>query len=266
MRLIINADDYGWDKDANLGIISLVRGGGLSSVSIMANLADDDALKNIAVHTQTISTGIHVTLNEGKPITDPRQVRSLLDEEGCFLNSSQLWSKVLSRKIKEYHVTLEIRNQMRRLRDFGIDISHADSHQHLHQYPFLGKMILQTLRNEGIKRVRRCRPENATDFRRVVLADFHLLSQNHLRPFKTPDVLVTSFAHKRDATLSIFQDSIQSLLKRKYNCAECMCHPALDNRGDSYLNRKAEYSFLMFAPWQEILEEEGVELINYKQL
>ncbi len=266
MKIIINADDYGWDEDANQGILTLVRAGALSSLSIMANMADDYALKNMAIHTNTVSTGIHVTLNEGKPVSNPIQIRSLLDKNGCFFSSSELLRKFSCGYVKPYHIELEIRNQIGRLRDFGIDISHADSHQHLHQYPFLGKIILSVLQKEGIKKVRRCLPETTNDFRRKVLNGFHFLSKNNLKPFKSPELLVTSFAHQTDANLTIFESSIQELQKRKISVAEFMCHPALSNREDSYLNRKAEFDFLFYAPWQDILDAEGIEWVNYKNL
>lgn len=264
MKIIINADDYGLDEEANQGILTLVRAGVLSSLSIMANMADDYALKNIAIHTNTVSTGIHVTLNEGKPVSNPVQIRSLLDENGYFFSSSELLRKFSCGLVKPYHIELEIRNQMGRLRDFGIDISHADSHQHLHQYPFLGKIILAVLQKEGIKKVRRCLPETTTDFRRKVLNGFHFLSKNNLKPFKSPELLVTSFALQKDANLAIFESSMQDLKARKISVAEFMCHPALSNREDSYLNRKAEFDFLFYAPWQEALKAQGIDWVNYR--
>jgi len=266
MKLIINADDYGWDSDATQAILSLIRANKLLSTTIMANLASDDDLQAIVSFTQTVSTGIHVTLNEGKPVSQTSTIPSLVNQKGFFYSSSQLWSNYLKGRIQKEHIERELNAQLNKLKDFGIIVSHADSHQHLHQYPFLGKVILEVLSKAGINNVRRSLPEVSTDFRRLVLTGFHFLSQNNLSQFSCPDVLVTSFAHQKQANLELFQEQILALNKRGVQCAEFMCHPGLSNRPDSYLNRKGEYNFLLDADWIKVLENEKVELINYERL
>jgi len=264
MKLIINADDYGWDEDATQGILTLVRAGALSSVSIMANMADDYALKNIALHTNTISTGIHITLNEGMPVSNPVNVASLVDESGYFYKSSKLWERVISGKVKVSHIHKEVEAQIEKLRDFGIDISHSDSHQHIHQYPFLSKSILDAIASLGVKNVRRCKPESVSDFRRKILMGFYFLSKGNLKTFKTPDILGTNFAHQKEANMFVFEDFVKKSLYKDYTCIELMCHPALSNRPDSYLNRESEFAFLLYSPWQQFLEDEDVEWVNYR--
>lgn len=266
MKLIINADDYGWDEDSTQGILTLVRAGALSSVSIMANMADDYALKNIALHTNTVSTGIHITLNEGKPLSNPAEVTTLVDENGSFYNSSKLWKRAISGKVKYSHIQKELEAQLGKLRDFGIAISHADSHQHIHQYPFLSKSILDTIASLGVKNVRRCKPESVNDFRRKILLGFHFLSKGNLKSFKSPDVLGTNFAHQKEANMFLFEDFVEKSLNKDYDCVELMCHPALSNRPDSYLNRESEFAFLLYSPWKQFLEEAEVEWVNYRSL
>ena len=90
--LIINADDFGYCKERNRGIIQLLEEGAVSSASILANAAESEeatcfARQFIYVHDDDsqLSFGLHLNLTEGHPIAKGENVSSLLDERGCFL-------------------------------------------------------------------------------------------------------------------------------------------------------------------------------------
>jgi len=82
-KLIVNADDYGLDQAACDAIIELSKSSLISSTSIMANLATDEQLEKIALQ-KNISTGWHINIVEGKPLSHPEEIPSLLDEKEEF--------------------------------------------------------------------------------------------------------------------------------------------------------------------------------------
>jgi predicted glycoside hydrolase/deacetylase ChbG (UPF0249 family) len=98
-KLIINADDYGLDEDANQAIIILAKENAITSTSVMANLVTDKAIS--ILKQLSVSTGLHLNLIEGKPISDPNKVRSLIDEDDNFLSWDKLLFHFILRKIKK---------------------------------------------------------------------------------------------------------------------------------------------------------------------
>ncbi|RZK19263.1 MAG: ChbG/HpnK family deacetylase, partial [Hymenobacter sp.] len=111
---------------------------------MMANFASDAELRALArLASPTLSVGLHLTLNAGQPLSAASQVPSLVDADGQFYTSSQLWQRFLRGQVKRAEMQLEVAAQLRRLAAAGRAPTHADSHQHLHQYPLLGPALLR---------------------------------------------------------------------------------------------------------------------------
>ncbi len=143
-KLIINADDTGYDVDARAAIKELLPKQKISSTTIMVNHVRDKGLKTLN-NINGISTGIHVNLNSGRPLCHRKEVASLINSRRKFYESSKLLPRFVLRKIKISEIEKEITAQIVKLRKLGIKISHADNHQHIHQFPILGKVILDIL-------------------------------------------------------------------------------------------------------------------------
>jgi predicted glycoside hydrolase/deacetylase ChbG (UPF0249 family) len=71
IRLIVNADDFGFTRDVNAGIIEAHRKGILTAATLMANgAAFDDAVK-LARSWPTLDVGCHLVLVQGQSVADP---------------------------------------------------------------------------------------------------------------------------------------------------------------------------------------------------
>jgi len=262
--LIINCDDFGWDKFANEGILNLAREQKISSFSIMANLVKSDDLSDVS-DLKNISRGLHLNLTVGKPITPISEVRSLVDENEVFLSQKALIKNAFLRKIKPNELEKEILAQLNFLKENNIEVSHLDSHKHIHQYPFIGPMILKTLAKNRIEKIRNCRLTNLSHYKMKIVKAFTLSTNSHLKHFTTPQCLIPDFSVLGKADLEIFKNGISKAF-RKYNIVEFMTHPATQNRVDSYLNRVDEYNFWLKEDWKQILDENNIKVINYNQL
>ena len=152
-RLIVNADDYGLDQAACDAILDLSEKKLISSTSIMSNMATDEQINSIS-RQKNISTGWHINIVEGRSVSDPEKVSSLLNDKGEFLGSKALLLKFLSGIVKKAHIRTEIMAQYDKLMKAGINISHADAHQHTHQLAFIGPIILREIKELGIEKVR----------------------------------------------------------------------------------------------------------------
>ena len=261
-KLIINCDDYGWDAPATQAILELGAAGQVSSTTVMANFASDAELRELArLASPTLSVGLHLTLNAGQPLSAASQVPSLVDAEGQFYKSSQLWQRFLRGQVQRAELKLEIAAQLHRLAAAGLDLTHADSHQHLHQYPLLGPALLQILYELGLRRVRRLTAVGRHDGRGLVLRAFAQSSRAALRPFRTPGALVSTFSTEA-ASANGFRRGVAAAFQQT-EVVEFMSHPGLSERAGSPLMRVPEYEFWHGGEARELLRELGGEVVSY---
>lgn len=263
-RLIINADDFGWDADANNGILHLLETRKLLSTTIMSNMVQDDPLQTLAL-LKGISTGIHINLVTGQALSDEAIKGGLADKNGRFHGSLKLWLKFLTGKISRASLEAEITAQIERLRASGISVSHADSHQHTHQFPFLGKYIIKALNKNGIQKIRNARPIGRKNLRMIILYTFCLFTTHHLRGKKTTKGLISFFSTNNGFSTIRFEKELIKAFRKK-NTLECMTHPGLKNKAESHLKRRQEFDFWAQKSWQDLIKKHNIHLINYQQL
>ena len=111
--LIVNADDYGLDEDINRGIILAYSKGIVTSTTILANgeafFPGVHALKE----NPGLGVGIHLTLVNGKSISPPNEIPSLIKGDGEFFRSYQEFLlRFLTGKIKLKEIRHEWENQI----------------------------------------------------------------------------------------------------------------------------------------------------------
>lgn len=263
-NLILNADDFGWDNDATNAIIELIECGKIQNTTVLANHVHSYDLIRLKKYDTNISIGLHACINEGKSLNS---IPSSLTDERCnFYSSKDLFVKSLRKKIKYADVLHEIKLQYNFLREHNITVTHADSHQHIHQYPVLSSMITQALSETGITKIRNCMPASIYDVRRVIVSAFCFLTQKNLLKFKHPDILITDFTNVSVSFKKRIPEILKTIAASNYQTIEWMCHPGMKDKSGSYLQRKAEYDFLKNADWQELLKEHSIKLSQYKDL
>ncbi|MEJ7658692.1 MAG: ChbG/HpnK family deacetylase [Hymenobacter sp.] len=88
---------------------------------MMANFASDADLRALQkLASPTLSVGLHLTLNAGQPLSAATAVPSLVDKNGQFYPSSQLWQRYLRGQVRRAELTTEIAAQLRRLAAAGL--------------------------------------------------------------------------------------------------------------------------------------------------
>jgi chitin disaccharide deacetylase len=154
-RLIVNADDFGWDNDTFDATIELIERGWITSATIMTGCpATGKALNYAKRKGESVSFGLHFNIVDGhQPLNSVPS--SLVGANGQFRNSHHQRIAALAGFIKTIDVAKELRAQLSILRQAGVPISHVDSHGHLHKYPVIGGAMVPVLREFGIKKMRR---------------------------------------------------------------------------------------------------------------
>jgi len=99
-KILVRADDLGYSEAFNYGLARAVKSGIVRSVGVMPNMEWAEHGVNLIRDTDVIFT-VHANICQGRPITDPSLVPSLVDENGIFKDKS------LYREAREDFVVLE---------------------------------------------------------------------------------------------------------------------------------------------------------------
>lgn len=85
-KILLRADDLGYSEAVNYGIEKAVKTGFVRSVGIMTNMTA--AVHGVALlKDENIAFGQHTNFCVGYPLTDPKKIPSLVDENGQFKKS-----------------------------------------------------------------------------------------------------------------------------------------------------------------------------------
>lgn len=154
--LIVNADDFGLHQDINRGIIKGFQEGFITSTSLMCSAPCFEQAVALAKENLQLGIGLHLTLVGGvKPLLPLTQVATLIDEQGVFPADYLLFiKKFISGKINKAEIRAELSAQIERGLAAGLNITHIDSHQHLHVLPGLIDIVIELCQKYQIPRLR----------------------------------------------------------------------------------------------------------------
>lgn len=89
VKVIINADDFGMSEAFNYGVIKGYKDGVVSSTTLMVNMEAAEHAVTLAKNFPDLFIGQHTNFVLGRPCSDPKDIPSLVDENGCFFRSSE---------------------------------------------------------------------------------------------------------------------------------------------------------------------------------
>ncbi len=111
-KLLVRADDLGYSEAVNYGIAKSVKCGIVKSVGIMTNMVAVQHGWDL-VKDCNISFGQHTNICVGKPITDPKLIPSITNENGEFKTSKEYRNAEKDFVVFD-EVMLEIEAQLKR--------------------------------------------------------------------------------------------------------------------------------------------------------
>ncbi len=260
--LIVNADDFGFTRDVNAGIVAAHQHGILTATTLMANGdAFDDAVA-LAHDVPTLDIGVHLVFVQGRSVLHP--TRELPPTLGDLIKT--VWHG-------ELEIYEEAAAQIRKILAAGIRPSHLDTHKHTHLLPPILKAVARVAREFNIPWVRRpfdfaldsqvaLKKRAVTLGMRMVIPNFNkqlagLRSTDHFAGFQITGTLHTG--------------SLRETLKRlPEGRTELMCHPGTLGAelriAQTRLkeSRAIELAALTAPETKALVRELGIQLTNYR--
>ncbi len=269
-RLIIHADDFGETAEITSGIEDGIDAGVVTSTTVLANMPGTvDALPKAAQRGRTTSFGVHLNLCEGPSLT---QAPSLTGADGRFLPKRTQAVRAILGRMNLGELEAELRAQISLVRDAGVQISHLDSHKHLHQLPGVAGVVARLAREFGVERIR-CTLEEGVMVagmgpvrtlqrlarRRLASSASRTFSAAGLRhPGRTFDVRQLMATHGSEARTG--------LLAGLTELTEMVCHPGTeqaDLEKPGSCHRHEELEFLRSTEFRRLLDSTGIRLVTY---
>jgi chitin disaccharide deacetylase len=239
-RLIVNADDLGYDPAVNEGIVLAMRSGVVTSSTLMVNLPHSAHGAELA---RGLPIGLHLNLSRGAPLSG-RFPRSLL-RDGAF-------EEGLVSSLPPGVVADEAAAQLARAEQLlGARPTHVDVHRHLHRVEGV---------RDGLSRLAAARglPVRALDERMR-----EALRRNGVR---TTDHFVGEAGGEAYWTEQRFAETVGDLDE---GLTELMCHPGYpprETRTSYALQRAVELATLTSSAARTALAEAGVALVSFAAL
>ena len=233
--LITNADDFGFTRDVNEGIVHAHQHGILTATTLMATGAAFDHAVGLARDNPELDIGVHLVLvgSEGYPAT-----------------VTQLLLSLGGMRIYE-----EFAGQVRRILETGIRPTHLDTHKHTHLLPPVLDAVARIAEEFRIPWVRR----PLGRLFHGVLARRGCRTTDHFAGFR--------MTGRYDAV------ALAKLIRRlPEGSTEFMCHPGFCTdelrRARTRLkeSRKQELDALTSRQVRTALEEANVTLGTYRQM
>jgi chitin disaccharide deacetylase len=284
-RLIINADDFGFTPGVNRAIVEAHRSGVVTSSTLMANGAAFAAATELAKSAPKLSIGCHVVLIDGEPVLGSDQLPSLTQSLRFRDGLKAFAARALTGRMNADEIAAEAAAQIRKLQSAGIQVSHVDTHKHAHVFPQILRPLLRAAADCGVRAVRN--PFGP----RMPLRSSQLLARPNLWTRYAEVQVLRRFAGKfreavaregfstPDGTLGIevtgiLDETLFHAIARSIpdGTWEFVCHPGYNDADlraaktrlrDS---RETELRVLTLPAAREMLSQQGIQLISYREL
>ena len=276
-QLLVNADDFGRHVLIDQAVKRCVEEGCLRSATLMpGGKAFDDAVEVARCHPE-LGVGIHLTLVNGFPVCEAKDIPSLVTKEGVFLdNHVEFVKHFLKGQIAMEDVQRELMAQAAKMERAGLPLTHVDSHQHMHMLPGVIDISLDVAASLHLDAVRISRTPLFTAFAGMgqLIGRLGLFTLSELslwkakrRHFRVPDHfegIVAGEAVHEGHFLHILKDL-------RPGTTEVMMHPGTCNevlQEDSGWQHdfEEEMRAIVSPKVRRMIADKAVKIVNYRDL
>ena len=257
--LILNTDDFGMSHSINEAVIQTIKEGAASSCTLMVpcpwglhgmHLLRENPDLSFGVHLTAVSEAVYYRWG---PVISKERVPSLVDEAGYFYSEERIPEFLAQVNLIE--LELEFRAQIEAVLAAGLKPTHIDSH-----------CLVNTRREDVFDMTVGLAREYGLAMRVTEQFLIEKIKRQSL-PASDYDILDSYRVETSDKPAYFYQ----LLRELPPGLTEWAIHPSwvtdeLKAIGDSWPVRQADFEFLMSPETQEIIEQEGIIVLNYKPL
>lgn len=247
MKLIVNADDFGMSTGVNYGILECFKNGIVTSTSMMVNTPGFE--HGIELMRQNkLDVGIHFVLTIRKPLMNPIEIPSLVNDRGEFEHNIKRLDVADKNEIK-----LELMAQLNKFINTGFTPSHIDFHHEVNFAKNALEVAIEIAKEYNLP-MRAFEPNSIAKMNEAGIKH----SKKFLYEFTGKNLTIESFINEVNKA-------------RGEDLAEIMTHPAyLDNYLQNYssynLQRVQELEILTCKEIKKFIKDNEIELIGFGDL
>ncbi len=259
-KLVVNADDFGFTRDVNRGIVEAHQRGILTATTLMASGAAFDDAVALGRENPALDIGCHLVL-----VGDPPYPLTL----------TQLIQAIALKRIRVYE---ELRGQVERIVAAGLRPTHLDTHKHTHLLPPVLDAVARLSEEFKIPWVRRpfdfpMTTAGVSWSKRAVTRAMRSAGGRFARVLKRHGCRSTDHFAGFQITGRFDEKSLAALIRAlPEGSTEFMCHPGIcteelrASRTRLKESRERELRALTSPEVREALAEARVELVSYREL
>jgi predicted glycoside hydrolase/deacetylase ChbG (UPF0249 family) len=267
-RLVVNADDFGFTRDVNDGIVAAHQRGILTATTLMANGVAFDHALDLAKSNPELDVGCHLVLVGGMSVARPGQA---LPED-----VPELLKQLALRRIAPYD---ELRAQVERITQAGIRPTHLDTHKHTHLlFPVLDAVarLSEEFRIPWVRRpfdfpLSGGKPTPRA--KRIISQGLHVLRTRFHRRLAARGCRTTDYFAGFQLTGYLRVEELVGLIGvLPEGLTEFMCHPGFcreelrNARTRLKESRELEIEALVSTDVAKAMRANSVELVRYRDL
>lgn len=221
-KVIFNADDLGWSEGINRGILEAYQKGVVNSSTIMVTGRAFEQAVEMVQKEQLTNIGLHFNLTEGK---------SVLNTHIHLTNeNAEFYRNIHQRDMIDLNeVYLELKAQFDKAINAGLEITHLDSHHHIHMTRKLRKVFADFSYEVNLP-LRKMKPTSRNPIKRFLFWK-DMRKATYFTPYFSADF------YGEKAT----EENLLKLLKKHQGKeVEIMCHPAYADEYNGNYNQGRE--------------------------
>lgn len=250
LKLVMNADDFGYSEGINYGIIEAYKKGIVRSTTLMANMPGFEHAINLAKQNLGLGVGVHLTITTGIPIL--RTHKTIINQKGEFIKVKQALKEGNTIDLSE--IKDEWFAQIQKVYAAGVKPTHIDSHHHSHGEDDLLPIAAEIANYYDLPM-------------RIVKEEHRKKVDIHQCGIEALSVDFFDKTATMEQLLQIIDDSKQ----KGYQSLEIMCHPAFVDysilSNSSYnVQRTKELNILTTPGLEEHLRSLNVTLANFSEI
>lgn len=279
-RLIINADDFGIHTEVNHAVITACQQGILTSTSLLATGPAFDEAVEMARQCPKLGIGIHLCLVGSLcPVLPQSEVSSLVTEQGVVPESyTDIMKRIFEGNYNYEQVYRELDAQMAKIMATGLNITHVDSHQHLHVLPQIWPIVQTLMKKYHIHRLRIPREDYtfkallANPVRALGRDGLTYLSKRAMNDVRRLHFTTSDYFWGMADGGNMNETNLKYIISRlPFGVHEIMMHPGRSTAVLSHsfswgYHWEDEFHALLSTTVQQCLQDHGIELIHYGDL